>query len=152
MIVYSALMVIQELIQIYSKVESSSGAEEEKDGCQKKEKENRWAKALKLYLRNTTNYMDWFIIVTVFAFAYLLEVHEDDNYTRVPYMENLMQIVILISWFRLFTDLIECLPISGYKQNLDMFYYLIKVYLKILLCFAPFFIAFSVIFKGISSF
>ena len=141
MIVYSALMVIQELIQIYSKVESK-----------KEEEKNRWTKALKLYLRNTTNYMDWFIIVTVFAFAYLLEVNDGNDYQRVPWMENLMQIVILISWFRLFTDLIECLPISGYKQNLDMFYYLIKVYLKILLCFAPFFIAFSVIFKGVSSF
>ena len=71
MIVYSSLMVIKELIQIYSKVESK-----------KEEEKNRWAKALKLYLRNTTNYMDWFIIVTVFVFAYLLDVHKSDNYKK----------------------------------------------------------------------
>ena len=101
----------------------------------------------KNYLEDSGNKIDLIAIIAVLVIASLSTNpvnSADDN----AWILNLMQIFILITWFRLFIDFLECLPSSSVGQILGMFSHVSQSYLKILLCFAPFFLAFATSFKG----
>ena len=97
------------------------------------------------YLEDSGNNVDLLAITSVLVITSSLSVYE---VKEVPWILNLIQIVILITWFRLFNDFLDCLPSTNVDQVMGMFSHVCKSYLKILLCFAPFFVAFATFFKG----
>ena len=66
-------------------------------------------------------------------------------------MPNLIWMVILLSFIKLIYDLVECLPNNDHIHAHHYLYMFIRVsirYLTIIVCFAPFLIAFAACFKG----
>ena len=103
----------------------------------------------KLYMSQASNITNWVAITCVFATVIILNVDHSENLTKkVQNLQNLLLFVVLLTWFQICTDLLQCLPSATIQKNLGMFFYVAKAYVKILAGFAPFFVAFAASFRG----
>ena len=64
------------------------------------------------------------------------------------WIQYLIILVSLVTWFQLCTDILVCLPIPNIAQYLNMFQYVSRTYLHIIGCFLPFMAFFAVCFKS----
>ena len=100
------------------------------------------------YWEKITNWVDILSITsTVMVAISLLVIGEDQNDT-MPWLDNFVHMVVLITWIQFCKDLMGCLPGSSIGLNLNMFAQVASSYIKVIACFAPFLLAFSYTFHG----
>ena len=72
----------------------------------------------------------------------------DKDPNNCYWIQYLIILVSLVTWFQLCTDILVCLPIPNIAQYLNMFQYVSRTYLHIIGCFLPFMAFFAVCFKS----
>ena len=126
MIIYSVLLSIKEVIQMTA------------------------APEFRLYFRR--NRVDIIAITFTFLIAVIslscLECNDGVENTKCGWTNKLIVLVIILIWFQLCNDILQCLPISKIDQYLNMFYYVARSYLRIIACFLPFMFFFAGCFKS----
>ena len=100
------------------------------------------------YLSQASNITDLVAIICVFATSILTLVNSLLKHGNEKWTENILLFVVLLTWFQICTDLLQCLPSAIIQKNLGMFFYVAKSYVKILAGFAPFLVAFAAAFRG----
>lgn len=124
---YSCLLFCKEIIQIIG--------------------EQRKRGSVRMYFKRMNNWIDLIAIIFT-ALAATLALVSQETERPMPWLGNLISIVILITWFQFCKDLMDCLPNASVCQNLNMFYHVSRTYLKMFASFAPFLLAFAHTFIG----
>ena len=129
MLVYSTLLAVKEAVQIANS-------------------------KFRLYFRRDSNKIDliaiiatMFIVVVSMVHCQIVKKDNTDNTDYPPWMLYFILATVLIIWFQMCTDILQSLPLSDVEQYLNMYLHVAQSYFAILLCFSPFFIAFSATFK-----
>ena len=126
LIAYSTLLFVLEIIQM-------------------KLAENLWND----YFGHSKNWIDLAEIVSTFTIAMTSLFHR--NICEYSWMQNLIYLIMLFTFFQLVNDLVHCLPNNDFvhiEQYVHMFNRVSVRYLTILAGFLPFLAAFAVCFQG----
>ena len=101
------------------------------------------------YFGHSKNWIDLAEIVSTLTIATSSLFHE--NICEYSWIQNLIYLIMLFTFFQLVNDLVHCLPNNDFvhiEQYVHMFNRVSVRYLTILAGFLPFLAAFAVCFQG----
>ena len=106
------------------------------------------AGGLRNHFKSSKNCIDLVGIVFALGMGSMSMAHDISD---LPWMPNLIWIVILLIFTQLFYDIVDCLPNNDtfhVQQYMHLFIHVVKRYFVIILGFCPFLMAFAACFKG----